>query len=247
MSRVAPTLSGVLGDHINELPLVRRAILSVIQEFSATFSPSARVLDAGAGNAPYAELFRHCEYVTVDWQNSVHEGAVNSDIVAALDELPVADAAFDGVLCTEVLEHVRHPEAVLGELQRILVPGGRLCLTVPFVWPLHEEPFDFCRYTPYALLAMLEASGFDNIVITPTTGYLSTLGQVAQMSGWLFQNPSAPRLTRKQRTAFRALRMLSIPLVWLASRNCGLDETLIGVSLPLGFRALASKARISET
>ena len=100
-----------------------------------------------------------------DWGNSPHAQASESDIVASLDALPVNPASFDAVLCTEVLEHLRHPDAVLAELARVLVPGGRLCLTVPFVWPLHEEPFDFFRYTPFALSEMLQEHGFPHAAV----------------------------------------------------------------------------------
>src|SRR5262249_29482934 len=128
------------------MPLVRRPILSTVSSFAAALPRGTRVLDAGAGDAPYAELFAHCEYITADWPQSVHEGGRQADILGSLEALPVPDAGFGAVVCTEVLEHIAEPEAVLVELLRVLEPGGRLCLTVPFAWPLHEEPFDFYRY-----------------------------------------------------------------------------------------------------
>jgi ubiquinone/menaquinone biosynthesis C-methylase UbiE len=99
--RLSPTLLA----HVEEMPLVRRPILQAVSAFAAQLPPGSRVLDAGSGNAPYAELFGHCEYVTADWPQSVHEGARQANIVASLEALPVPDEAFQAVLCTEVLEH----------------------------------------------------------------------------------------------------------------------------------------------
>jgi hypothetical protein len=123
----------------------------------------------------------------------------------------------------------------------VLSSGGRLCLTVPFVWPLHEEPYDFFRYTPFALRDLLEAQGFGDITVEPTSGYLSTLAQVADVSWWLHRHPG-PLWTRiREKLLLRLVRIWSRPLVWLARRNTQLDRRLIGVPLPLGFRVFAVK------
>jgi len=140
-----------------------------------------------------------------------------------------------------VLEHLRAPETVLAELSRVLVPGGRLCLTVPFVWPLHEEPYDFFRYTPFALRDMLRAQGFENVEVEPTSGYLSTLAQVADMSWWLYRRPTAPLIRLREKVVLRLIRVWSGPLVALARRNSQFDRAFLGVPLPLGFRGLAVK------
>jgi SAM-dependent methyltransferase len=236
------TASARLREHVDEFPLVRRGILAAVSQFAADLPPGGRVLDAGAGNAPYAELFDHCQYVGADWSNSPHAQASESDIIASLDALPVNSASFDAVLCTEVLEHLRHPDAVLAELARVLVPGGRLCLTVPFVWPLHEEPFDFFRYTPFALREMLWEHGFPDAAIEPTTGYVSTLAQVADMSWWLYRRPGSLWKRMREKVLLRLIRVWSRPLVLLARRNTALDSALLGVPLPLGFRVFAVKS-----
>jgi len=49
----------------------------------------------------------------------------------------------------------------------VLAPYGPICLTAPFVWPLHEEPFDFDRYTNHSLELMLERAGFVDVVVEP--------------------------------------------------------------------------------
>ena len=89
------------------------------------------------------------------------------DIFAQATALPFKDETFDVVLCTEVMEHVPEPQMMLDEIYRVLKPGRTLIFTTPFLVPLHEQPYDFFRYTPLALRYMLEKSGYDIIIIKP--------------------------------------------------------------------------------
>jgi SAM-dependent methyltransferase len=154
-----------------------------VREAAAAAPAGARVLDAGAGDAPYRELFAHTDYKTTDWAESVHPGARSADIIAPLNALPVADASFDVVVCTQVLEHVAEPAAVLAELRRVLRDGADLWLTVPFVGELHEEPHDHFRYTSYALQGLCERAGFRDVRTWPLGGYFTTMAQLARNCG----------------------------------------------------------------
>lgn len=234
-------MSATVRAHVEELPLVRRSIFETVSRFAASLAPHTRILDAGAGNAPYAELFAHCDYVTADWPNSVHAGGRRADIVASLDSLPVDAESFEAVLCTEVIEHVARPDVVLFELQRVLAPNGRICLTAPFVWPLHEEPYDFYRYTSHSLEQMFEQAGFVDTLVEPRGGYLSTLGQIAAMTEWLHARPTAGIRAMQLRVCLRLARACALRLFWLANRHPSLDEDLVGVPLPLGYGVFASK------
>jgi SAM-dependent methyltransferase len=164
-------------------PIQRAPIAAAVAAEAAAIAPGSRVLDAGAGEAPYRLLFGHCAYVTQDWPGSVHETGRGSDILADLHDLPVEDASFDAVVCTEVLEHVAEPASVLAELSRVLRPGGRLLLTVPFVIELHEEPHDHYRYTSHGLRGLLERAGFTEIDVRPSTGWFATVAQTLRHSG----------------------------------------------------------------
>lgn len=83
------------------------------------------------------------------------------DLVADLEALDgIPDGAFGTVLCTEVLEHVLHPERALAELHRVTRPGGRLLLSVPWIYPFHPCPLDLRRFTLQGLARLVEDSGW---------------------------------------------------------------------------------------
>ena len=153
------------------------SLIAFVTEVASGLPAGTRVLDAGAGEAPYRELFAHCDYVTADWENSPHALASASDIVGSLEALPVAARSFDAVVSTQVLEHVAEPLLVLRELHRVLRPAGKLYLTVPFVGELHEEPHDFFRYTPHGLRHLLTSAGFQVNATNPPQRLLHDAGK----------------------------------------------------------------------
>jgi SAM-dependent methyltransferase len=154
-----------------------------IAEEAAKLPAGSKVLDIGAGSAPYRALFSHCDYKTQDFaqlrDDQLRDGGyARIDIVSEASTIPVPDASFDAVICTEVLEHVPEPIAVVREFGRVTTPGGRLILTAPLGSGIHQEPYHFYGgYTPYWYRRFLREAGFDSIVIIANAG---TLRHVAQ-------------------------------------------------------------------
>lgn len=163
---------------VAEMEYERRPILDFMLRAARETPPGASVVDVGAGDSPYRELFEHASYTATDWEHSPHEGVRATDIVASAESIPVADESFDVVLLTQVLEHVPEPPAVVSELHRILRAGGRLYLTAPLVWELHELPHDYYRYTAPGLRHLMEAAGFTDVAIEPRTDCFTTLAQL---------------------------------------------------------------------
>jgi SAM-dependent methyltransferase len=177
-------LSNSLLAFVDETPLERDSVLDAVRRFADGLEPNARVLDIGAGDAPYRELFAGRDYVTVDWANSPHEGASQTDIAASIDDLPLEDGSFDAVLSTQVLEHVQAPVDVLREAYRVLRAGGALLVTVPFVWEEHERPFDFQRFSSSGVVHVLASAGFVDISVRPRNDYFTTLAQLMRNARW---------------------------------------------------------------
>lgn len=154
---------------------------------------SGRCLDAGSGRAPYKARLRErgVELVTMDIEN--RSGDV--DLVADIQHMPaVASASVDAVICTEVLEHVADPAAALGEIARVLRPGGILVLSVPHLSPIHEAPNDYYRYTRYGLAHLFERAGLELLDLSAAGGLFAFLGH--GLSQAFFTTASAVRPLR---------------------------------------------------
>jgi SAM-dependent methyltransferase len=139
------------------------------------YSGAGRLLDLGAGSRPYAPLYERyfCASVGVDVPRSPH---VNGDVVfAEAEALPFEDQYFDCVICTEMLEHSAEPQKVMEQISRVLKPGGRAFLTTPFYQHLHEAPYDFYRYTSWALKHLAEEANLEVEAIKPRGGYGAVL------------------------------------------------------------------------
>lgn len=115
-------------------------------------------------------------------------------------------------------------------------PDGRLLVTVPFVCELHEEPYDFYRYTNHGLRHLLEHAGFTGIEVRPLTGWYSTISQVLRHNGLATRSQSPSRRTRA--AAYSAL-VASELLRRAAPRLDHLDERQ---ALPLGWVATATRS-----
>jgi SAM-dependent methyltransferase len=152
----------------------RKRLKEFLQRAAASAGDSAQVLDAGAGESLYKELFSHTNYLAIDFGKL--EKAYNKiNVICDLKDIPFIDGKFDMVICTQVLEHVPEPGLVLAEINRILKHGGRLWLSAPFFFPEHEIPYDFYRYTQYGLRHLITSAGFSIIELEWMEGYFGSL------------------------------------------------------------------------
>ena len=134
------------------------------------------LLDIGCGNKPYRKLFegRITSYTGADLCQSSLKCV---DIVCEAANIPVADGTYSTVLSTQTLEHVPDPQKLCNEAFRVLVRGGHFILSCPQYWPLHEEPFDFFRFTKYGILRILHSAGFEVISQKANGGKWTLCGQ----------------------------------------------------------------------
>ncbi len=145
-----------------------------LRSFAAALPKGALVLDAGAGDQRNAPIFADQTYESADFEkvDKVYRPPTYScDLVA----VPVEDRRFDAVIMTQVLEHAPDPTAMLGEMHRILKPGGRILLTAPLWFEEHEKPYDFYRYTRFGLAHLLTKSGFVVEDVRSLEGYMGTV------------------------------------------------------------------------
>ena len=152
-----------------------RYYLAKFLEQASTETPDgAMVLDAGAGDGRYSVHFEHAVYEAAD----ICILERNYDKIkyeCNLTDIPVEDERFDVIVCTQVLEHIPEPVAVLQELDRVLKPGGTLYISAPLYYPEHEAPYDFFRYTQYGWNHLFGKTSFEIKTINWLEGYLQTL------------------------------------------------------------------------
>jgi SAM-dependent methyltransferase len=232
-------VSGDLHRFTAECPHERQSILDFALRVAAELEPGSRLIDVGAGNSPYRELFAHLRYESTDWQHSPHPGARAVDHIGPAHDLPVPDGEYDAVLCTQVLEHTPNPGEVIRELHRVLRPGGRLYMTVPLAWELHELPFDFYRYTPHGLASLLAAAGFERLDIRPRNDCFETLAQLLQNAPTMVGSYPDGR-DREREEAKAVLRAMAAKV----ESYVGLDSRWI---FPLGYSAVATRPAGDDT
>ena len=80
---------------------------------------------------------------------------------------------FDTVVICEVLEHLHSPHLGVENIYQALKPGGRLILTTPFIFPIHDRPYDYFRFTKYGLEHLL--SKFENLQIKERNSALEAI------------------------------------------------------------------------
>lgn len=137
-----------------------------------------RVLDIGAADRwLQAHLDPEVQYVALDYPatGQVLYGA-RPDVFADAARLPFADGTFGAVACLEVLEHVRMPDQVLAEIARVLRPDGLAYVSMPFLYPIHDAPHDYQRWTPHGWRRSAELAGLEIRAMQPASNALQAAG-----------------------------------------------------------------------
>jgi SAM-dependent methyltransferase len=148
---------GLIGIIFNPFYIARKNLHRAISEYAVGLNGD--LLDVGCGTKPYESLFLVNKYVGLDVNSEHSKNLGIADYLYDGKKFPFMEATFDIVLCNQVFEHVFNPNEFLSEIARVLKKRGTLLLTVPFVWDEHEQPFDYARYTTFALENLLSSHG----------------------------------------------------------------------------------------
>lgn len=181
---------------------IRKGLHNGIQKYAGQLQ--GKLLDFGCGKKPYQHLFKVQEYIGVDFNNEGHPHENEAiDVFYDGKTIPFEAARFDCILCSEVFEHLFNLPELLPQLNKVLKPGGKMLITCPFVWPLHEKPYDYARYTPYALQHELEKNGFEILIAEKNGNFFTAVHQLRMA---YLHDVLLPKLTLK-------------PLIYLARRT----------------------------
>jgi SAM-dependent methyltransferase len=139
--------------------VARRTLEAALQEVLPAL-PRGVVMDVGSKDARYRHLVPATEYLTLDIRPD--SGA---DIVGDLHDVPWESDSLDTVIATEVLEHCYDPSRAVGEIHRLLRPGGVCVLSTRFLHPYHADPHDYFRFTNEGLAYLFRE--FSDVSIKP--------------------------------------------------------------------------------
>lgn len=182
-----------------------------LRSFLEKHRSPGRTLDIGCGNAIYGDLFPN--RVTVDIER---RPGIAVDVIADAHNLSTfPENTFDVVLCTEVLEHLHTPAKAIAEFERTLKPGGVLLLTTRFVFPLHDTPHDYYRYTKYGLQYLLQ--NFENVEVMEEASTIETIAILLQRMG--FQCTTLG--LRPLKLFWFCLAKITLVFPWILTREYG--------------------------
>jgi SAM-dependent methyltransferase len=217
-----------------------------------------RLLDVGCGDKPYEPIFRPyvSEYVGIEHEATFVKTAASTnagkpDFVYDGKTLPFPDRSFDTVLNVQVLEHTPHPGQLVREMGRVLKDGGRLILSAPFQFRLHEQPHDYFRYSPHGLRALCAEAGLEIEELHPHGSMWSVIGhklnsflafRIANVGG-LAQ--ALGKLPHENPTAAR-VRLWTLPVVAPAMLGISaaariLDRVAVEPDEAMGFLIIARR------
>lgn len=204
--------SSWLGIIVNPFWLCRRALALALEALAPRLT--GIVLDFGAGSQPYRSLLKNCTtYVSLEYDTPQNRERKVADIFYDGRTIPGENSIYDGILSNQTLEHVPNPDIIVAEWARILKDDGLLLITMPFMWPEHEMPYDFQRYSSGGLRFILEKNGFE---IVEQYRLLSDCRAPAQLFlAWIFDSilvKCRPKILR-----FFLIPILCTPISILAS------------------------------
>ena len=156
---------------------------------------AGKLLDIGAADRWIEPLLpADVEYIAFDYPATGHDlYAAKPSVFGDAAQLPFRDLSFENITCFEVLEHVPDPARVMTEISRVLVQGGRAWISMPFLYPLHDAPYDFQRFTTYGLGRTVEQAGLQIVTIEKSGHALCTAalltclalaGAIDECRGW---------------------------------------------------------------
>lgn len=121
----------------------------------------ARVLDIGCSDQRIRSFLpKDRDYIGLDYYSTATQWyGTQPAVYGDAHALPFPDNKFESVLLLDVLEHLSAPDVCLAEVERVLTNGGNLFLKVPFLYPVHDAPFDFHRWTRFGLIQLAQRHG----------------------------------------------------------------------------------------
>jgi 2-polyprenyl-3-methyl-5-hydroxy-6-metoxy-1,4-benzoquinol methylase len=221
MERIRNWVSG------NSKSMSRQNIYKFLEAELGGFGRGANILNVGAGGEvgriiAKFQLLNQFECTSID----VSEDRAPDLVEDICTYVPAKE--YDCIIMIEILEHVLEPHAAINNIEKILKPGGKLILTSPFLYPIHDRPNDYFRFTKYGLAYLLR--NFSQLKIIERTAWMESI------------NIILVRLLR-ERTKFKSLRiLLALFAIFSYPIACLLSKIIVTDFAPSGYLVVCRKS-----
>ena len=133
---------------LGEFFLIRGKILRLLE---GLFKNSDIILDIGCGEKPYYHKSIKANIVCTDIRQTK-----KTQVICDAMSLPLKKSKFDGVICVSSLYYYKNPFQAIKQISNVLKKNGKLALVTPFIYPIHDAPYDKYRFTKYGLREILK-------------------------------------------------------------------------------------------
>lgn len=190
------------------------------------------ILDCGAGEQRYRKYCKHLQYISQDFcefdgqaiaglDTNGEWNTSEIDIVSDIIDIPVEAESYDNVLCTEVLEHIKHPELAIKEFFRVLKGEGHLILTIPFASYTHMAPYHYCSgFDKYWYQEILPEYGFKILELVPNGNYFDLVAMDLRRTPLMSKTYAKPLRLLGKITLTLSIRLLN----QLSANSLGSEE-----------------------
>ena len=198
----------MLNQILEKIGITSKITRKELEKFIETHQDSGLTLDIGCGHAFYRKYFPNRLGFDIQPGPAV-------DVVGDAHKLSFEDEKFDNILCTEVLEHLHSPQIAISEMKRVLKKGGKLILTTRFIFPLHDTPHDYYRFTKYGLKYLFK--DWEILELKEETNTLRSLAVLLQRVGYQCEILHF----RPFKLFFLVLAKLILPFSFIITREFG--------------------------
>ncbi len=172
------------------------------------------VIDLGGKREKKRGSFRPPEDKARVWWYINLDPNTTPNVFADVNQTPLISESVDCIICTEVLEHIPNPKSCVNEIYRLLIKGGTAFVSIPFIYPIHADPFDFQRFTEDGLLNLF--GDFSEVEIFQMGSFPGVLGMLIEIGIEGIPKDSILR------------RSIRWSLIWIARWLCWFDLSTAG-------------------
>lgn len=182
-----------------------------------------KCLDFGCGEKPFDSHFSEIGLNKIISCDIAQNSKNNVDIVINKTDFkfPFMDSEFDFIFAFDVFEHVNNLEQTIGELKRLLKPGGQIICTMPFLYKVHEAPNDYRRFTYDGLKDFFSNYDFEVLNFKPIGNVFDVSHTI--LNEGIFSNNLITKIFKKM-----LIYQLKITRLMVPNKSFSIKETYFG-------------------